>query len=73
MICMGEKIKAELESQERGVSWLADKLGCSRMAVYRLFDKNSLDTHLLYRISRILRHNFFLELATDFEEESASS
>ena len=67
MVCIGEKIKEELQRQERGVSWLAAKLGCSRMAVYRLFEKNSIDTHLLYRISRILNHNFFNDLAKEIE------
>ena len=68
MICIGERIKNELASQERGVSWLAGKLGCSRMAVYRIFEKNSIDTHLLFRISRILHYNFFKDLAAELEE-----
>ena len=68
MICIGEKIKQEMERQERGVSWLADKLGCSRMAVYRVFEKNSIDTHLLYRVGRVLNHNFFNDLERDFED-----
>ncbi|MBR1667050.1 MAG: XRE family transcriptional regulator [Bacteroidaceae bacterium] len=65
MINIGERIKTELERQERGVSWLAGKLGCSRMAIYRIFEKNSIDTHLLYRISKTLHHNFFNDLSED--------
>lgn len=68
MIYIGEKIKKEMERQERGVSWLAEKLGCSRMAIYRLFEKNSIDTHLLYRISRVLNYNFFNDLSKEIEE-----
>ena len=68
MISIGEQIKAELESQERGVSWLAGKLGCSRMAIYRIFEKNSIDTAMLARISRILNHNFFNDLADNIEK-----
>lgn len=68
MIYIGEKIKNEMERQERGVSWLAEKLGCSRMAIYRLFEKNSIDTHLLYRISRILNYNFFNDLSKEIED-----
>jgi len=67
MISIGEQIKAELLSQERGVSWLAGKLGCSRMAVYRIFEKNSIDTAILFRISKILNHNFFSDLANNLE------
>lgn len=73
MICMGERIKTELERQERGVSWLADRLGCSRMAVYRIFDKNSIDTHLLYRISKVLSHNFFADLSEDLEQGATNT
>ena len=65
MVCIGERIKEELTRQERGVSWLASKLGCSRMAVYRIFEKNSVDTSLLYRISRALNYDFFNELSID--------
>ncbi|MBR1521121.1 MAG: helix-turn-helix transcriptional regulator [Bacteroidaceae bacterium] len=68
MISIGEKIKDELCRQERGVSWLAEKLGCSRMAVYRIFEKNSIDTHLLYRIGKVLNHDFFRDLTDAFEE-----
>ena len=67
MISIGEQIKAELNSQERGVSWFANKLGCSRMAVYRIFEKNSIDTAVLYRICKILNRNFFNDLSNDLE------
>ena len=67
MLNIGEQIKQELEAQERGVSWFADKLGCSRMAVYRIFDKNSIDTAMLLKISKILKRNFFSDLADDCE------
>ncbi|MDE5550646.1 MAG: XRE family transcriptional regulator [Bacteroidaceae bacterium] len=68
MICIGERIKAELERQERGVSWLAGKLGCSRKMVYRLFEKNSIDTLLLMRISKVLHRDFFREFSGELED-----
>lgn len=67
MVNIGERIEQELERQERGMSWLAEKLGCSRMTVYRIFEKNSIDTHLLLRVSRVLKHNFFIDLSSDYE------
>lgn len=60
---IGALIKAELEHQERGVSWFARKLACDRSNVYRLFQKESIDTKLLTRISQILCHDFFLDLS----------
>lgn len=60
---IGELIKAELERQERSVSWFARKLSTDRSNVYRLFQRNSIDTALLTRISLILNHNFFAQLS----------
>lgn len=62
MINIGQAIKEELIRQERSVTWLSVKLGCDRKVVYRIFQKCSIDTHLLLRISTILHHNFFSEL-----------
>lgn len=62
---IGQRIKEELQRQERTVSWLARKLNCTRAAVYRIFDKNSIDTALLANISQVMQHNFFEELFKD--------
>ena len=67
MVNIGQCIKEELQRQERTVSWLARKLNCTRAAIYRIFDKNSIDTGLLTNISIILHHNFFLELSEDVQ------
>ena len=56
---IGKEIKAELLRQERGVSWLADKLHCDRTNVYDIFKREGIDTRLLERISMILHRNFF--------------
>ena len=65
MVNIGQRIKDELQRQERTVSWLARKLNCTRAAVYRIFDKNSIDTALLANISQVLHHNFFEELSDE--------
>lgn len=59
MIHIGLEIKAELERQERSVSWFARKLSCERTNVYSIFKRKSIDTDMLTRISRILQRNFF--------------
>lgn len=64
MKSIGILIKEELEKQERSVSWFARKLACDRSNVYRLFQE-SIDTHLLARISLILNRDFFSELSAD--------
>lgn len=58
-IHIGKEIKAELHRQERGVSWLAEKLHCDRTNVYNIFKRQGIDTCLLERISVILNRNFF--------------
>ena len=65
MVNIGQKIKEELQRQERTVSWLARKLNCTRAAVYRIFDKNRIDTALFTSISQVLHHNFFEELSDE--------
>ena len=58
-IHIGSLIKAELERQERTVSWFARKLCCDRSNVYKLFRRSTIDTELLLRVSKILEYNFF--------------
>jgi len=65
MINIGKNIKEELERQERTVSWLARKLNCNRAAVYRLMEKNSIDTAILFKVSMALGRNFFHELSEE--------
>lgn len=62
---IGQLIKDELEAQERTVSWFARKLHLDRSNVYRLFQKNSVDTELLARVSVILGKDFFVELSDE--------
>lgn len=56
---IGQLIKDELTAQERSVAWFARKLCLDRSNVYRLFQKNSIDTSLLMRISLVLNKDFF--------------
>lgn len=65
MVNIGQCIKEELERQERTVSWLARKLNCHRSVVYRIFNKNSIDTGMLKSVSEILNHDFFKVYSDD--------
>lgn len=57
---IGQLIRQELRRQERSVAWFARQLSCDRSNIYRIFQKESIDTYLLVRISIILQYNFFL-------------
>ena len=73
-IHIGKEIKAELNRQERGVTWLAAKLHCDRTNVYNIFKRQGIDTRLLERISIILHRNFFaLYCQEDIEDEEKHS
>ena len=68
MKAIGQLIKEELQRQERGITWFARKLACDRSNIYRLFEKESIDTGLLLRISVILQHDFFAELSHHYQQ-----
>ena len=70
MTPIGKLIQEELLAQERSVSWFARKLHLDRSNVYRLFQKNSIDTDLLSRISIILGRNFFEPLSDNIKERN---
>lgn len=69
---IGLLIKEELEKQERSISWFARKLSCDRSNIYRLFQKDSIDTGLLTRISILLNHDFFSDLSEYIKEKRQS-
>ena len=56
---IGTLIKAELDRQERTVSWFARKLNCDRSNIYKIFKRSTIDTDLLLRISTVLACDFF--------------
>lgn len=59
MLHIGKLIKQKLEEQHKTVVWLAQRLSYSRANVYKIFDKYSIDTEVLARISQILDFDFF--------------
>lgn len=69
MESIGNLIRIEMQKQERSISWMARKLGCDRAKVYRLLEKNSIDTYLLMQISQLLSHNFFKDLSENLDKE----
>lgn len=68
---VGQMIKAELDRHPKAhtAKWFAEQLHCKRTNVYDIFNRRSVDTALLERISRILNHDFFLDLSVKLNEE----
>ena len=59
MLNIGLCIKEEMLKQQRTMSWLARKLNRDRSAVYRMLNKNSIDTNTLADKARLLNRDFF--------------
>lgn len=58
-IHIGNLIREELRRQNRTNQWLADKLDIDRRTLQRLYNKPSMDTQQLLRISKVLGKDFF--------------
>ena len=56
---IGNLIRQKVKEQNKTSVWLAEQLSCSRTNVYKLYDKKSIDTDILFRISSILKFDFF--------------
>lgn len=56
---IGNILRERLKEDGRSVVWLARELGCHRTNVYNLFEKYSIDTQQLQRISVVMGFNFF--------------
>lgn len=58
-IHIGNLIRDELRRQGKTNQWLADQLSVERSTVQRLFNKPSIDTQQLLRISKVLDKDMF--------------
>lgn len=67
MIYIGRIIKKVLKEQGLHVTDFAKQINCSRRNAYVIFNKPTIDTGMLLRISRVLKHNFFMYFAADPE------
>ena len=56
---IGKEIQRVMELRGQTVVGLAREYGCSRIHMYRIFDKSSIDTAMLLRFSLILKYDFF--------------
>ena len=65
---IGNCIREKLREDGRSVSWFAEKICCTRTHVYKIFKKESIDTALLERISRVLSHDFFEDMSKEIRK-----
>lgn len=58
-IHIGKLIREQLRIQGRSVTWLAKQIPCDRSNLYKIFEKQSVDMDLLFRMSSCLDYDFF--------------
>ena len=62
---IGKKIKDVLSQKPISVVEFAEKINKTRTVVYDIFKRNSIDSSLLSKISKVLDHDFFLYYNSD--------
>ena len=60
---IGNRIENDVRKQEWDITKFADAICCKRNNVYNIFKRNNIDIQLLARISKVLKHNYFKDLA----------
>lgn len=63
---MGQMIQQYLAGKKLAGSWLAENLGVHRTSVYKMLRRESIDTSTLYKITVLLKHDFFEPLSEYF-------
>ncbi len=64
-IHVGKLIRTVFDQQPKShtIRWFAAELNCGRANIYDIFNRKTIDTELLIRISRILDHDFFADIS----------
>ena len=62
-IHIGELIKSQVKNKGIKVSWLANQMHCHRNNIYKIYEKQWIDTHILMQLSICLSHDFFMDLS----------
>ena len=65
---VGSRIKQVLDEQGRSASWLAQRIPCERTNMYDIFKRKDVSVEMLYRISTILGHDFFMEISDELHK-----
>lgn len=70
-IHIGQDIKAQLEKQGHTTTWLAEQLGYHRTNLYKIYEKQTIDTGVLLRISKIMHFDFFKLYSDEINDGTA--
>lgn len=68
---IGQLIFQKMKERHISVVDLAKEMNCSRANIYKIFEKESIDTQLLYRFSIILNFDFFNCYSQDIHQKNS--
>lgn len=68
MIHIGSIIRQRLKEKGKTVVWLAHEISYSRIGIYKIFERYSIDTELLRRISAAMNEDFFRIYSEELEK-----
>jgi transcriptional regulator with XRE-family HTH domain len=71
-IHIGSKIREKVDTSGMTVTEFADKISYSRRNIYSIFSKESIDTSLLFKISEVLKYDFFNDFSKLFYAQKDS-
>lgn len=60
---VGDIIRQKVEEKGITIVWLAKQMSCTRANIYKIFNRKSIDTDTLSRLSAVLEYDFFLHLS----------
>jgi predicted transcriptional regulator len=66
-IHIGNIIKEIVKTKNLDIGEFAEKINCSRRNAYKIFDRSSIDSELLIKISKVLGQNLFFSYISDQE------
>lgn len=67
---IGQLIRQKMEERGMTVASLSRKYGCSRVNMYKIFDKPTIDTGMLLRFSLLLNFDFFQYYRQELSDKS---
>ena len=70
-IHFGKMIHTELRRQRYSVSWFAKEMGSDRSNMYKLLERQHLNSEFILRAGKLLDHDFFGDASKIFVENKS--
>jgi plasmid maintenance system antidote protein VapI len=68
-IHIGTLIRNKMKEEQRSASWLAERINCNTRNVYKIYDKQSINSDLLRQISEALGTNLFAYYPDNYDDK----